>query len=184
MKNYFEVNTKMDFLTYVQMVEDIVSEYFDADGIFSPHIGRAYVMKAFYDQCVKSSELEVMIGDAANTIDVVNILASHSTFMREFAQIMSTNEFAFDFANAYKDAMAVIEDKKSSVSRLVNVCEKAIEELMEKVMPALTNENLAAVRAITENMTGGKTTAEAIVDEYIKSERLKTIVNMKDNASE
>lgn len=169
MSKDFEVNTKLDFLTYVQVVNNIVSEYFDEDGEYTPHIGIAYVMKLFYEKCVHSDKLSEKITDGMSEIAIVNILSEDDDFMDAFNKALSCTTFRMDFANAYSNAMSIVCDKKSSMSRTNDMIERVLNQLVESVTSALSEENLNAVKEITKNLTGGQSTVEAIVNEYVNS---------------
>lgn len=185
MSKNFEVNTKMDFMTYIQTVDKIVSEYFDINGEYCPHIGRAYVMQLFYKQCVNSEELEAKIGDNMNEIEMITILSTNEKFMDRFNKALSPIcDYALDFTNAYNDAMEIVEDRKSSAGRIVDMLKSVLDDLIGETALVMTEDNLAAIRAIAENLTGGKSTAEAIVENYAKSDAFKKIVNMKAPATE
>lgn len=159
----FEVNTKLDFLTYVKVVNDIVAEFFNDEGEYCPHIGRAYVMQLFYKLCVISEELNEKI-ENIDDVNAVNILASHRDFLNAFNYRLSPSGYGFDFANAYNDAMEIVEDRKNSISRITKVLENAVSNVMEQIEPAMKEDVLAAIMTISQNMTGGKSAMQAIAD--------------------
>ena len=55
----FSVKTELNVIDYVSMVNAIVSEYFDEDGTYTPHIGKMNAMRLFYNNCVTDSKYDI-----------------------------------------------------------------------------------------------------------------------------
>lgn len=165
MKKNFVVNADLDFMTYIRTVEKIVNEHFDDEGSYVPHIGKGFVMTLFYDTCVKCEHLANKLLNCKTEVDFVDVLANDSQFMSAFNEYLYPfpNDYKLNFANAYSDAMDMIEDKRSSASRMTSMIESILNGFTDRVAPALTKENLDAVKQITTNMTGGESTATALV---------------------
>lgn len=170
MGNDFIVNTNMDFLSYVKLVEAIASEYFDEHGAYCPHIGRGYVMMQFYACCVKSDELEKEISEAVDEIAKINILSSNDKFMRAFNNGLYSNDYGFNFQNAYVDAMDIVNDKKTSISRMTNTVSNFLMTIADKMDSVLTEDVLAGIKAISENYADG----DSIVEQFVQMIRNKS----------
>ena len=162
----FNVFAKMDFLTYVKLVDDIVNEFFDDNGGYFPHIAEAYVMRKFYDYCVECADLDDKINLAESDIDVINTLSHDELFMSEFNKAINVTAFDFDFGNAYNDALKIIEDKRSSAKRIVEMLTKSMNDIIDSIAPMMTDEVVEAAKAITKNLTDGKPLSKAIVEDY------------------
>ena len=153
------------------------------NGEYAPHLGLLNTMKIFYDNCVTESPLDAEIRNAENEISnlaAVTALASNSDFIEVFNDALVTDCRKFDSANAYADAMQIVDNQKSSMWTLLNIAQNAMNGLVAKIAPALTPENLAAMQKIAKGITENTPTAEAVVKAYADSELLKARVANKE----
>lgn len=67
------VKTELGIIGYVSMVDEIVLEYFNADGEYQPHIGMLNAMRLFYNECVKESKFDEQL--AHDNIDAMEMEA-------------------------------------------------------------------------------------------------------------
>ena len=114
MNTSFKVNTAFSALDYVVLVDQIAAQHFD-NGEYAPHLGLLNTMKIFYDNCVTESPLDAEIRNAENEISnlaAVTTLASNSDFIEAFNTALVTDCRKFDFANAYADAMKIVDNQK------------------------------------------------------------------------
>ena len=182
MNTSFKVNTAFSALDYVVLVDQIAAQHFD-NVEYAPHLGLLNTMKIFYDNCVTESPLDAEIRNAENEISnlaAVTTLASNSDFIEAFNTALVTDCRKFDFANAYADAMKIVDNQKSSMWTLLNIAQNAMNGLVAKIAPALTPENLAAMQKIAKGITENTPTAEAVVKAYADSELLKARVVNKE----
>lgn len=177
MKNNMIVNTKMDVMTYIQTVNNLASEYFYSNGEFAPHVGMINAMKMFYDTCVTSDSLATRITDGMDEISIVNVLAADEDFIYEFNRALFADHHCLDFANAYRDAMDIVETRKSSFCSVTDIVKNMLDEIVKKITPALSEENFKALTVIANNIAAGKPTAQSFVEAFSKSQRFKEIVN-------
>lgn len=182
MNTSFKVNTAFSALDYVVMVEQIAAQHFN-NGEYAPHLGLLNTMKLFYDNCVTESFLDEIIRNAEDKPDdlaAVTMLAANDDFIRVFNNALCTDCKRLDFANAYADAMKIVDNQKSSMWTLLNIAQNAMNGLVAKIAPALTPENLAAMQKIAKGITENTPTAEAVVNAYANSELLKARVANKE----
>lgn len=182
MNTSFKVNTAFSALDYVVLVDQIAAQHFD-NGEYAPHLGLLNTMKLFYDNCVTECPLDAEIAavDAdAKNLAIVTALASNSDFIEAFNAALVTDCRKFDFANAYADAMKIVDNQKSSMWTLLNIAQNAMNGLVAKIAPALTPENLTAMQKIAKGITENTPTAEAVVKAYADSELLKARVANKE----
>lgn len=175
------VKTDMDVMTYIRTVNDLASNFFYSDGEYAPHVGIVYAMKQFYDACVDSDELKAKLSDNADSINAVDILAADEDFIRAFNDATVLCDRRLDFANAFNDAMKIVDDRKSSMNRAIDMVERVLNELVEKIMPSISEENLAIVKMMAEQMASGKTFDQTALNVFLKENRLKEIIAQHPN---
>lgn len=168
MNSVFEVNTKLALFDYLAMVRDIASEFInDEDGTYQPQIGKLNAMRLFYNSCVTKSRFDKKYGhDVIDASDMEEIVTDNE-FMKAFNEaIIGDGTIQYDFANAYKDAIEIVDVKKTSFGSAVNIIGSMINKIFDSVSPLLTEENIKVVSQIAKDMSDGKISAEAIVDAY------------------
>lgn len=171
------VDTELTLVEYVVMVNDMALEYFNEDGEYQPHIGILNVMRLFYNHCVIESKFD----NSHEIIDAMEMetMVEDDEFIAAFndAIVGSVPGIRMDFANAYKDAMDIVEDKKHSVGRAVDSVKKALVSISDVINPILTDEHINMVSEIAKNIGNGNINAEAIIEAFGKSERFKEIIH-------
>lgn len=178
-----KVNTSLGMVEYLTMVNEIVLEYFDEDGNYQPQIGILNTMRLFYNECVIESKFELP-HDITDAMDM-EIMVTDDEFVNEFnnAIIGDVPGIRFDFANAYKDAMDIVETKKSSIERAVDSVKKMIISVLDVINPLLSDEHIDKVAEIAHDVANGKISAEAVVDAYGKSNRFKEVISQEKDTS-
>lgn len=173
------IDTKLDVAKYIFVVNNIALEFFSEDGVYQPHIGHLNTIRLFYNCCVKQSQYDDTIPHDFVDMSAIDVLAKDDEFMDAFNKAMYDHNFKMTFRMAYDDAMQIVEHKKNSFVSITEFITDALEKLIEKMTPVLTKENIEHVSKIAEGMSKGETTAQAFVEEYIKSQRFKDIVSAK-----
>ena len=178
-----KVNTSLGMVEYLTMVNEIILEYFDEDGNYQPQIGILNTMRLFYNECVIESKFELP-HDITDAMDM-EIMVTDDEFINEFnnAIIGDVPGIRFDFANAYKDAMDIVETKKSSIERAVDSVKKMIISVLDVINPLLSDEHIDKVAEIAHDVANGKISAEAVVDAYGKSNRFKEVISQEKDTS-
>lgn len=166
MNSIFEVNTKLGMIEYLAMVDIIVSEYFQ-DGNYQPHYGNLNAMRLFYNNCVMKSKFDEQFGhdisDASDMIEIVN----DSEFIDAYnSAILDNSRYDFNFGSAYRDAMEIVNVKKTSFGNAVDIVGSMLEKLAAKLTDVLNEENIRRVNQIAQDVVDGKLNADAIVDAY------------------
>lgn len=163
----FEVDTKLDIIDYVSMVNEIVLEFFNSDGVYQPHIGKLNAMRLFYNKCVTKSKFDVSLGhDIIDAMDMV-LIVKDNNFIEKYNEAIAAGSYIqLDFGNAYKDAMEIVDVKKSSFGSAVEIVKNMIMGIVDKVSPILTPENIENVSKIAADISEGKLSAESLVDAY------------------
>lgn len=174
------VNTELNMIDYIVLVNEMVLEHFNDEGEYQPHIGMLNVMRLFYNSCVVESKFDNP-HDITDAMDM-EIIVEDDDFLNAFNDALVGNVpgVRFDFANAYKDAMDIVETRKQSVGHIAGSIKKAISSILDTINPLLTDEHINKVTEIAKDVAGGKLSAEAIVDAYGKSKRFQQVINPKE----
>lgn len=161
------IKTDLGIIEYYYIVEEIAHEYFDENGEYQPHIGILNTMRLFYNKCVTESEFDVEIPhDNTDAMKMEPLLADKG-FIKAFNDAISGNGMVcLNFANACQNAMDIVNDKKSSISRVTDIIKKSIEAITDMISPALSEENITAVSKIAQGFADGNISADAIVEAY------------------
>ena len=138
------IDVKLSIVDFVSTVNDIVLEYFDADGAYTPHIGLLNAMRVFYNECVKESKFD---GDIPHNV-------ADEQFIQCFNEALKTDEYSLTFATAYNEAMKIVEQKKTSVFGAVELIKKVIMQVVDNMNGALTPENIQKITALFSKMNG------------------------------
>lgn len=179
MNNILNVNTKLALFDYMALVQEIAYGFIDYEtGTYQPHIGNLNAMKLFYNRCVIESKFDEKYPHNVTNVDAMAEIISDDDFMEAFNKAIKHDgeTVGYDFANAYKDALDIVNVKKTSFGLILNVVNTLLEGLKEKVMPLLTEENTKSIHKIAEEISGGKTSAEAVVNAYVQK-----LVNKENN---
>lgn len=172
------VNTKFGLVDYIVLVNEIVAEFFDEDGGYQPHIGMLNIIRLFYNYCVLESKFDIP-HDITDAMDMETIV-DDDDFLEAFNDaLLIEPEFKLDFANAYKNAMDIVDNKRTSVEYAVDSIKKMFSSIVDMLSPLLTDENVNIISDIAKNMTNGNIDAEAIVEAYGKSEVFKQLKESK-----
>lgn len=173
------IDTNLDAATYIFLVDNIALEFFSEDGVYQPHIGHLNTIRLFYNCCVKQSQYDATIPHDFVDMSAIDILSKDDEFMDAFNEAMYDYNFKMTFRAAYDDAMQIVEHKKNSFASITDAIVNALEQLVDKMAPVLTKDNIESVARIADGMSKGETTAQAFVEEYIKSQRFKDVVSAK-----
>lgn len=176
MNSILEINTKLELFDYLAMVNEIVLEFFNEDGTYQPHIGKINAMRLFYNQCVTKSKYdEKYPHDIVDAMDMVEIVADDG-FIAEYNEALAAGSYKnLDFGNAYKDAMEIVNVRKSSFGNAVEIVGSMLNRIVGSISTVLTDENIEKVSQIARDISNGSISAESIVDaytEHIKSQEV------------
>ena len=156
----FKINDNLDIVAYGAAVREIADKFFDGDGNYAPHIGKAGAMVVFYNYFVTESKFSEMTSEEFTT----DLFFSDEEFLSEYNKaIKDCEEVRFNFGNAYKDAIDIVNTRKSSIGRVVEQFEKAIVNLAAKVSPIFSEETIDKIAKISDDVTKGDLSAESVI---------------------
>ena len=169
MDNKVKVETKLGIVDFVTMVNAIVAEFFDADGNYTPHIGRLNAMRLFYNECV----LDDTFGIPHNITDALEMdaLIKNEDFINLFTEsLVSDNKFSFDFANAYDSAVEIVNVKKNSTGRIIDSIKNLIGRFTDILAPLFSEENIEKLEQISKDISNGKLSEQTIAEAFKNSD--------------
>lgn len=175
-KKGFIVNTDLDIITYCSIVDAIADECINEDGEYNPHYGELKAVSLFYNFCVtKSPYDEVLSHDISNAMDLKDIIADDA-FLELYAEALAdVRPGRLSFGNAYEYAMKIVDDKKSSVSRVISSLQNVLLELVD-TMNSQVDENVLEMAEKFKNiMPNGQIDFEQFLKAYSESKMYKQI---------
>lgn len=183
-KRKMVVNTDLGMVDYLVMVNEIVLEYFNEDGEYQPQIGTINAMRLFYNKCVVESKFDAP-HDIVDAMDMETMIEDDD-FIEAFNNAIVGNYpgIRMDFANAYRDALEIVETKKNSIERAFVSIKKSISAILDTINPLLSDDHIDKVSEIARDVANGKISAEAVVDAYGKSNRFKQVINSGEKSKD
>lgn len=150
------VDTNLSVVNFIIMVKDLAVEYFDKDGDYQPHIGMLNAMRLFYNNCVKKSKFDDTVShDIVDAIELEPLVADED-FIRAFNAALCEDEvYRLNFATALNEAVAIVENKRTSTNGLIDRLKTTVLRLTENMNGVLTDENIEKVAEIAKKLTRG-----------------------------
>lgn len=170
-----KVKEYFDIVDYVAIVNVIAQEYFDEYGNYTPQIGLLNAIRVFYNDCVIESKFDVPhnITEAEDMQSFIKDAEFIETFN---ASIADDGVVKLNFANAYKDAMDIVNYKKNTNNELVTTIKREISNLTEWLTGLANNDNLGRIEKIANDISSGKLSSEAIADAVGNSDYIKKLL--------
>ena len=122
------INTKLNISDYMDVVSEIVDGYFDDDGNYVPHIGKIAAMEAFFNHCVKEHDYKIQAESDGNAYPIEVVFADDEFIAAFNDAVDDIYRTSINFGNAYRDALKIVDDKKSSVGRAVTMIATFVEQ--------------------------------------------------------
>lgn len=160
------IKKNLSVIDYVTLVNGIANDFFDSEtGEYTPHIGRLNAMRLFYNECVTESKFDLP-HDFEDALQM-DVLVEDDEFIKEFnAAVVGDGVIRLDFANAYADAMEVVNAKKNSFGNAVTIIRKAIEKVSESISSVVTDESLEKLTKIADSVNTNNLSLDSFVKAY------------------
>lgn len=176
----FEVDNTLGLYNYLGAVESISDSYFDEQYDYQPQFGRIKVIYLYYTLCVKQSDIKINTDTDGASLDDIVKLTENDEFMSLFNNaIKCGDDFSFDFAHAYKDAMDIVDSKK----HVINYDTKKIEYITNSIIDNLHNTfsdiDIDKLGEIAKEVSDGTFNFETLVNAYGNSDRFKDVTSGK-----
>lgn len=166
---------KLNISNYTELVEELVKGYFEEDRIYQPHWGRVNSMLLFYNKFVAP------LGDTSSLSDMDEML-SNEDFIREYQDALYDTT-GLTFGSAMDDALSIVEEKKTSASRIEKTLRNAIDQILGGIEPIMTEENVSALVKISEAMGKTDDWAGALVHAYKQGDLTSIQKNIEEKSS-
>ena len=178
----FVKKTEFGIVDYVSVVETIAQGFID-NGEYIPHYGKLNAMAVFYNECIDHEKLNV--GDYIVQALELEPLITNADFVNAFNQAISDpKDFRLDFANAYKDAMDIVENNKGSLQSIANKAVSLITKYIDEFTKTFDEDTVNTIASFAEEATGDKFTSDKIVNSYISLvSKAKNGIKKKNNGT-
>ena len=112
-------NEKLSFWDYSAVVEAIADGFFDKESNYIPHIGKINAMRIFYNYCVEDDINEIAhdVKDITKMLEIIE----NEAFIEAFNKALICRGNDFNFANAFKDSLRIVDTKRQSWGRVISV---------------------------------------------------------------
>lgn len=169
------VKNSVDIITYSAAVDEIVNKFFDDEGNYTPHFGRANAVGVFFNYFVDIASFDAYFTDVNDETDLDFILGNDKCIDIYNEALSSDKTYKLNFANAYKDALEIVKQKNASFTNVINNIKNAASYIADKIAPTFAGENLERLTEIAKDVSNGNLSADSIVAAYGNSQRIKDI---------
>lgn len=153
----------VDIVTYGAAVNEIVKKFFDEDDNYTPQFGRANAVGVFFNRFVDIVSLEAYFADYDGEINIDLFLADENCLNIYNEALKDNAGYRLNFANAYADAMDIVKTKSTTIGGVVDLFRSAFSKIVDKINPILTDDNIAKLEKISENVAKGDLSPDAVV---------------------
>lgn len=169
------VKDNVDIIVYSAVVQDIVNKFFDDDNNYTPQFGRANAVGVFFNYFVDIESFDNYFKNVDGALNI-DFLLGNADCMALYNKALSRDgTYNLNFANAYVDAIDIVNQKKSSIGNVIDSIQNTISMIAEGINSVFTGENLEKLENIAKDVTNGNLSAESIVTAYGNSKRIKDI---------
>ena len=170
------VNTELELFEYLQTVNDIALEYFNIDGKYQPHIGILNAMRIFYNLCVKKSKYDKEYGhDIFDATDMKEIVADKD-FIEAFNSALMVKNINYNFGNAYRQALEIVEYKKTSLENTIDIIYKAVMNIIETFNSTINGDTLNTIIDVANKISNNQINSDTVIEAYTQSQRFHDVV--------
>lgn len=173
------VKSNLNIIEYITIVNAIVSEFFDEEGNYVPYMGKLNAMRLFYNNCVTESKFDIE-HNITDALQMATLVEDEDFIIAYNNAIKKDGNECLNFANAYSDAMDIVNTRKGSFDNFIEKLQNALIKIVDKISPTFSEENLLKLSQIADEVSKGNFSADAIVEAYGKSQRIKEISAKKD----
>lgn len=172
-KDYFSVTE------YYTLVNDLVEGFFGEDGSYTPHIGDMNSMLIFFNQCIQNKDI---LTDKEFIDDVMDaeVIFANTDFIAAFNEaIFYDGDIKYDFANAFKNAMEIVQYRISSMQFAMSQVMNGFNALVGSINSVMNEDTIDKLTEFAQNVSDGKYDAKAVSDAFAESEAFKKIAEME-----
>ena len=168
-----KVNENIGIIEYSAAVMEIASKFFDEDGNYTPHFGRINAMMVFFNYFISEDDLKQLFSNVPENAEE-DYLLSNQEYLNMFNEALKGDDtYRLNFANAYSDALEIVNTRKSSLTRAIDAIGVMIDDMLNKFQSTLSEENVKTLQSFVDGAS--KIDPEKIAEGYVKSGRIKQI---------
>lgn len=176
MNDNVKVHTDLGIVEYCAIVKSIADGYFDDEFEFVPHFGKLNAMRLFYNICVEDDILGKP-HDISDALEMEDLVKDYE-FIKAFRQATEKDDgLSLSFSNAYYDAIKIVNTKKGSLNRAVDVIKSVLNNIVNSMGSIFTEENMAKMQKMSEDIASGKLSNESIAEAFGNSDVINKIIN-------
>lgn len=174
------IDTKLGIVKYMSVVNEISSAYFNEDGDYQPQIGLLNAMTSFFNNCVTESKFDDEFNhDIDDPFDIEKIIMDDD-FVEAFNDAIIVRCIQLDYANAFRDALDIVNTNKVSINHAIMKLKKLINGIADSFSSVLTPETIELVEKLKELMEGGEFTVDKFMESYGDSQMFQQLLASKE----
>lgn len=163
-KKKYVVNDIFEIADYIGLVNAIASKFFSG-GEYQPSYGKINAMRMFFNICVKESPFN-FVSDVETDIEMNEVLKDEE-FLAVFGESLNNDTpYKLTFGNAYRDAIDIVEAKKSGIGQVAETIKSLLSDLLDNIENLLNPETLSKLEKISEDVSSGNLSAESIAKAF------------------
>lgn len=165
-----KINTKLSLFDYFAMINEIVLFYFNEDGTYQPQIGTINAQILFFNNCVIESKYDQLGHDIVDYEDMQDIIADEEFIEAFRKEVEECPTYSYRFGNAYRTAMEIISQRKTSFGQGVEIIKSIILEIVNKMNTLLTEDNLEIIGKLVKETKdeSSESVIEALANNLVK----------------
>ena len=171
-------NNKLNLVEYIQVVEEITNEFFDANTYeFTPHIGEVYAVCTYFNHCVELEETDTIKKHPIEEMDDMQELLDNEDFMKHFNEEINESENVINasltFGHAYNHVLDIVEFKKNDANAFATAISAGMGAILKSFRESFSDDEIGKFTNIAQQIVEGKISNQGIVDAYTNSDRFK-----------
>ena len=172
-KDYFTV------IEYYTLVNELTDGFFSEDGTYAPHVGDMNAMLMFFNNCIENKDVITDKEVVDDPLDADEVFANND-FIEAFNEaIFFDGEIKYDFANAFKSAMEIVQYRVNSFQFATNQLLNGFRSIVDNVNSVMNEDTINSLTEFAQNVSNGKYDAKAVADAFAESEAFKKIAEME-----
>lgn len=160
-------NEKLNFWDYSSAVEAIADGFFDSNYNYIPHIGKINAMRVFYNYCCED-DINGIAHEVEEVTEMLEIIKDEA-FIEAFNKALVCRGNDFNFANAFKDALRIVDTKKQSWGRVISVVAEYAKEIIASIKEALPEGTMDKLSEFSKAIESGNIDTNAIIQAFVQA---------------
>lgn len=169
-------NNKLNLVEYLQVVNEIANEFFDANTYeYTPQIGEIFAVCVYFNHCVELEDTDEIVIHPIEDIMDMQQLYDNEEFMKHYNEAILNNDdiASLLFGNAYYQAKDIVEYKKNDANAFATAISSSMDAILKSFKESFSDEDITKFADIAKQIAEGKISNEAIVEAYGNSDRFK-----------